>query len=273
VSALLDEVLTIAEDAGSAIRRVYDGTTADWDVRIKSDASPLTAADLSSHARIIAGLSHLTPCLPIISEEGDHTSTPLPHDAWVVDPLDGTKEFLKRSGEFTVNIARVRDGVPVLGVVLAPMLNQAWIADGASAWHVAGGTRRSIRVTKRAPGAPLRIVASNDHAGPIVSTLLQRHPNAEVLSMGSSLKFCLIADGRADLYLRDGPTMEWDTAAADAVLRAAGGQVMTLDGVPLRYGKSGLRNPHFVAVGHIGETWHTLADEIIAPGERAGEVS
>lgn len=252
----IDDVLVLAEAAGAAIMGIYSKGSAAVDSREKADASPLTEADRRSHRLLMAGLARLTPDIPVISEEGDdpsrHASAPI---RWVVDPLDGTKEFIKRTGEFTVNIALVQGTTPVLGVVHAPALGTSWFGDAGGAYRCRGPQRDSIQ-TRRAPSlTALRIVASRDHAGPQVTSLLARFPGAETLSMGSSLKFCLVAEGRADLYLRDGPTMEWDTAAAHAVLRAAGGDVLTLDGASLPYGKPGLRNPHFIAVGDSSVHW------------------
>jgi 3'(2'), 5'-bisphosphate nucleotidase len=230
-------------------------------VQSKADHSPLTEADRAAHRTIVAGLSELTPDVPVVSEEdgfdGD-TAAVVAGDYWLVDPLDGTKEFLKRTGEFTVNIARVRDGVPVAAVVHAPVLGASWVtgANGAERWDHEG--RTSIRVHVPADPQALRVVASRDHAGPGVAALLARVPNARTLSMGSSLKFCLIAEGRADLYFRDGPTMPWDTAAAHGVLRAAGGEVHDLAGAPLRYLTPRQPNPHFVALGDRTLPWAAL---------------
>jgi 3'(2'), 5'-bisphosphate nucleotidase len=165
---------------------------------------------------------------------------------WLVDPLDGTKEFLKGTNEFTVNIALMDDNYPVLGVVHAPAINLTYCgAVQLGAWRHQGA-----RISTRpADAANLAIVASKDHAGPLVQELLARHPQASLRSMGSSLKFCLVAEGAADIYLRDVPTMEWDTAAAQCIVEAAGGRVCTLDGVRLRYGKEGMRNPALLTVG------------------------
>ncbi|MBI1842200.1 MAG: 3'(2'),5'-bisphosphate nucleotidase CysQ, partial [Verrucomicrobia bacterium] len=172
-----------------------------------------------------------------------------PGEFWLVDPLDGTKEFLKQSGEFTVNIALIRDRRPVLGVVHAPAIGLTYWADDGGLAHRRRGSGPAEVIRARAPQrGRLTAVASRDHAGPRVEAWLRGHPDAQTTSMGSSLKFCLVAEGAADLYLRDLPTMEWDTAAAHAVLAAAGGTVWTLDGSPLRYGKPGLRNPGFAAL-------------------------
>lgn len=259
----LEPVVSLAQRAGEAILQVYGRGNGDPDVTWKEDRTPLTQADQASHRVILDGLRELTPEIPVISEEGDPGEwDDISGDAlhWMVDPLDGTKEFLKRTGEFTVNIALIRDGSPVAGVVHAPVLERCWIGgvDGAEVRGAGGWERLKVR-----PATPerLRVVASRDHAGPRVTALLASLSGAQTLSMGSSLKFCLIAEGRADLYLRDGPTMEWDTGAAQAVLEAAGGGVYTLDGRPLEYGKKDRRNPHFVAVGDLALDWRAIMDD------------
>jgi len=260
--AELEPVVALAWRAGEAIMEIYARGEGAAGVEWKDDRSPLTAADRAAHRVIVDGLRALTPETPIVSEEGEVPPSESIRDQpfWLVDPLDGTKEFLKRTGEFTVNIALVRDGRPVVGVVHAPALGKSWVAgaDGAVVREVEeAGPGTSLRV-RRADPDRLGIVASRDHAGPQVKALLERAPGAETLSMGSSLKFCLIAEGKADLYLRDGPTMEWDTAAAQAVLEAARGGVFTLDGTPLSYRKADLRNPHFVALGDPTIPWRRL---------------
>lgn len=256
--AQLGPLVELAEKAGRAILEVYGRR--DTAVTLKDDRSPLTEADQASHRVIMDGLRRLTPDVPIISEEGEAPDPAVflqGGGVWLVDPLDGTKEFIKRTGEFTVNIALVRDGRPVAGVVHAPVLGKSWVAGGDGAELQAGEQRSPLRVRTADP-ARLGIVASRDHAGPEVKALLEGLPGAETLSMGSSLKFCLIAEGRADLYLRDGPTMEWDTGAAQAVLEAAGGGVFGLEGERLPYGKPDLRNPKFVAAGDPALDWANL---------------
>lgn len=253
-----EAVVELAEEAGRAILDIYQRQ--DVAVRLKNDGSPLTAADRASHRVITRGLAALTPGIPSLSEEGglwDPRTFAAGRHYWLIDPLDGTKEFLRRTGEFTVNIALVSDHRPVAGVVHAPVQGRSWIAVNGRAEARFGGERSALRV-RSADAARLGIVASRDHAGPGVRALLGRVPGAETLSMGSSLKFCLIAEGKADLYLRDGPTMEWDTGAAQAVLEAAGGGVYLLSGERLRYGKADLRNPEFVAVGDPRLDWAEL---------------
>jgi 3'(2'), 5'-bisphosphate nucleotidase len=259
------DVVAIAHDAGAVILEVYQRSDRPG-VSYKADHSPLTEADVRSHEVIDAALAQRFPGIPIVSEEGDASTVPDETVCWVVDPLDGTKEFVKRTGEFTVNIALVHGGVPVLGVVHAPVSGQTWYTapDGAWAMGPTGATRLQTRTP--APATALRVVASRDHAGPLVQAMLQRLPDAQTLSVGSSLKFCLVADGRADLYFRDGPTMPWDTAAAHAVLRAAGGEVYTLTGAPLRYPSLRTLNPMFVAVGDPAYAWQAVvADAPLTP--------
>ncbi len=252
------QVVRIARDAGAAIMAIYVGN--DTAVNYKSDASPVTAADLAANAVICAQLARLPGGYPIISEEGG-----LPDVArldakrvWLVDPLDGTKEYLRRSGEFTVNIALIEDGRPLLGVVHAPAMNLTYFGIvGIGAWCSRAGARsQEIHVTEPAP-TEARVVASLNHAGPHLPVYLAALGPHRSLSMGSSLKLCLVAEGAADVYPRLGPTMEWDTAAADAVVRGAGGQVVGPDGSPLRYNKPDLHNPWFVACGSDASRWLT----------------
>lgn len=234
-------------------------------VVLKTDSSPLTDADRASHDFLLEFLPSLIPGIPVISEESEDPTRALADPEgrfWLVDPLDGTKEFLKGTGEFTVNIALIERRQPVLGVVHAPAIGLSYFADLET-----GAFRRKhnevsapISIQRSKSGA-LRVVASKDHAGPLVQAMLARLPGAELRSMGSSLKFCLVAEGQADVYLRDVPTMEWDTAAAQCVVEAAGGSVCTLDGQPLRYGKPGLKNPTIITIGDRDLPWPTLLDK------------
>ena len=254
--AVQTAVTELAEAAGRAIMAVYDA--GDAQARSKADASPLTLADERAHALIAAQLATLTPNIPVVSEEDGAVAPrpPLPATCWVVDPLDGTKEFLKRTGEFTVNIALVIDDRPVFGVVHAPALATTWV--GAPRGAVRRTATGETPIAVRAPRSSLAVVASRDHAGPMVSQLLAAHPTFETVSVGSSLKFCRVAEGAADLYLRDGPTMVWDTAAGQAVLEAAGGCVLQLDGAPLSGAVPELRNPFFVAIGSPALPWQSF---------------
>lgn len=221
----------------------------------KEDQSPLTEADLASHRTILAALEKINPSIPILSEESKAVS----YEArsswsrfWLVDPLDGTKEFIKRNGEFTVNIALIENGEPVLGVVHAPVLGVTYgAARGVSAFKEAEGERTEIRVASDSGGV-LRVVASRSHAGPETEAFIAGlGREVELVSIGSSLKLCLVAEGAADLYPRLGPTMEWDVAAAQAVVEGAGGTVTDLQGEALRYNKEKLLNPNFVVRSEI----------------------
>ena len=248
------EVVAIAHDAGAAVLEVYQRHDLSG-VSYKADHSPLTEADIRSHEVIATALAHRFPGVPVVSEEGAPATALDETVCWVVDPLDGTKEFVKRTGEFTVNIALVHRGEPVLGVVHAPVSGHTWYTASDGAWVIGPTGTTKLETRTPAPTAALRVVASRDHAGPLVQAMLQRLPDAQTLSVGSSLKFCLVAEGRADLYFRDGPTMPWDTAAAHAVLRAAGGEVYALTGEPLRYPSLRTLNPMFVAVGDPTFPW------------------
>lgn len=228
-------------------------------VSYKDDGSPLTEADTAANAVIMAGLNGLTPRLPVLSEE----STEIPFSErsawerfWLVDPLDGTKEFLRRSGEFTVNIALIDAGRPVLGVVYVPASGTLYYgAEGVGAFKSEcasfdGAGAIPAKSSARAREIP-RIVASRMHRDPELEGFLGRIGAHEPVSMGSSLKFCLVAEGSADLYPRFGPTMEWDTGAADAVVRASGGVVTDHNGDELKYNKPDLHNPAFMVTGGL----------------------
>lgn len=246
----LNTLAQIARQAGEAIMEIY-GT--DFVVRGKDDASPVTEADQCAEAIILAGLRQFTPALPIVAEE-EVAAGRIPEvggSFWLVDPLDGTKEFISRNGEFTVNIALIVDGQPQLGVVLAPALDRLFLgAAGAGAFVEEHGTRRAI-TCREVPAEGLTVVASRSHGdAAALDTFLAGSQVAHTRSAGSSLKLCLVASGEADVYPRLGRTMEWDIAAGHAVLLAAGGRVLTVtDSQPLRYGKPGFDNPHFAAWG------------------------
>jgi 3'(2'), 5'-bisphosphate nucleotidase len=238
-------------------------------VTVKDDDSPLTQADLRAHRSILDGLGALSPRLPILSEE----SAQVPFEErqgwtryWLVDPLDGTKEFLSRSGEFTVNIALIVGHNPALGVVYAPVRDTLYVGVvGNGAWRtVAGDPPQMIHVRPQA-ATPVRVVGSKSHRGASLDAYLERLGAHELLSIGSSLKLCLIAEGTADLYPRLGPTSEWDTAAGHAVVLAAGGHVVSTSGVPLEYNrKPDLLNPEFLAYADSGRDWlRPLADRSV----------
>lgn len=255
-----DALIHLAAAAGREILDVYDTP---FDVTTKDDASPLTEADLRAHRVIVDGLHELTPEVPVISEEAE----PPPFEErrhwqryWLVDPLDGTKEFVSRNGEFTVNIALIEAGEPVLGVVGVPVRGDIYVGDchANEAFRVKEGEREPLRTRAMTPGAAT-VVASRRHGGDRLAGYLDTLAKSfEIVRrpVGSSLKFCLLAEGEADFYPRLGPTSEWDIAAAHAVLQAAGGTVMLTDGAPLRYNaKDSFLNPDFVAVGDPGFDW------------------
>lgn len=258
--SLLEDVEAIAREAGAAIMKVYAG---DFSASQKEDKSPLTEADTAAHEVIVRRLEKLLPALPILSEEavGDFSG---PDDAeryWLVDPLDGTKEFIKRNGEFTVNIALIEHGRAILGVVYAPVLNVAYLAaEGSGAFKAeADGQRVPIRVAEHKEGPSWRVVGSRSHAGDSLTALLHRLGTHELMSMGSSLKFCLVAEGTADVYPRMGPTSLWDTAAAQCVVEQAGGAVIQLTGEPISYADpSVLLNPYFLVHGKSSVDWADL---------------
>ena len=255
--SLLQDIVEIARLAGEAILQFYGRQI---DVTSKDDSSPLTQADLASHRLIRDALHSLLPGMPFLSEESaaiDFAERSTWQDYWLVDPLDGTKEFIKRNGEFTINIALVRRHEPLIGVVHVPVTNVTYwgIAnDGAGHIDPAGRTRA---IAVRTPCAePVIVVGSRSHANPKLEQYLAPLGSYEFVSMGSSLKFCLVAEGKADFYPRLGPTSEWDTAAAHAVVNAAGGSVVTLDGQPLRYNcKPSLLNPEFLVYADPKRDW------------------
>ncbi len=248
-SDLLENITDLARNAGSVIMAVY---ATDFSVRGKDDNSPVTEADEKAEAVIVAELRKLTPQIPIVAEEAVAAGNTEKVDDlfWLVDPLDGTKEFISRNGEFTVNIALIENGKPVLGVVYAPAIDRLFGgAQGLGAFVQEGGQQRSIKV-RPVPEAGLTVVASRSHGDPeALKQLLGDQKVAELRSAGSSLKICLVAAGEADLYPRLGRTMEWDIGAGHAVLAAAGGRLTDIDHNDLRYGKPEFENPHFLAFG------------------------
>ncbi|MFO1350201.1 MAG: 3'(2'),5'-bisphosphate nucleotidase CysQ [Gammaproteobacteria bacterium] len=254
---MIAPTLAIARAAGERILAVYRGAFAvDW----KADESPLTAADLAAHEAIVAGLGRLTGDLPILSEESAAASWEARRHwrrFWLVDPLDGTREFIQRNDQFTVNIALIEDSEPVLGVVLIPAQGLGYFAArGFGAFRQADEeSPQRIAVQPLQPEQPIRVVGSRSHGGPQQQAFIARIPQSEFVALGSALKFCWIAEGRADVYPRFGPTYEWDTAAAQCVVEEAGGHVVTLAGERLRYNKPSLLNPHFLAFADIRHDW------------------
>jgi 3'(2'), 5'-bisphosphate nucleotidase len=261
VRELLMPVTEIARQAGREILEVYHG--GEILATPKADASPLTVADLRAHRLIEDALEQLTPEIPVLSEEA--AATPFAQRGgwqryWLVDPLDGTKEFLSRNGQFTVNIALIDVHTPVLGVVHVPVSEVSYQGlPGIGAWRVVPGQQPcEIHVSVHS-AAPPRVVGSRSHRGDSLDAFLARLGAHELLAVGSSLKFCMVAEAAADVYPRLGPTSEWDTAAAHAVVLGAGGTVSALDGTQLRYNtRAELLNPYFVVFGPRDRDWLAL---------------
>ncbi len=257
---LVEPVVALAREAGNAILAVY---ATDFDVQAKEDDTPLTRADMASHRVIVKGLEALTPGIPIISEESG-----LPafderrawRRYWLIDPLDGTREFVNRNGEFTVNIALIEEHRPIVGVVHVPVSGKTYTgcAGAGASVRDEDGAPRAIRVAEQT-AAPVRVVGSRSHRGSSLDAFLERVGDVEMLPMGSSLKFCVVAEGLADIYPRLGPTSEWDTAAAQAVVEQAGGAVLELNGRPLAYNaKEDILNPYFLVRGPTDRDWLEL---------------
>ncbi len=262
LNALLETVRPLAVEAGKAALAFYGQDTP---IELKADNSPLTLADRAAHDMITSQLAKITPDIPVVSEESDDVdalSRAAGQWLWLVDPLDGTKEFIKQSGQFTVNIGLVCGGTPVLGVVHAPTMDLTYLGingpERTGAWIERPEQTRQPIATRKADLDHLTIVASRDHAGPVVTAFLERLTGAESTSMGSSLKVCLVAEGKADFYPRVVPTMQWDTAAAQAVVQAAGGHVTDLQGTPLEYRRDRLRNPSILVFGDASIDWPTF---------------
>jgi 3'(2'), 5'-bisphosphate nucleotidase len=256
---LLGPVIEIARRAGAAILEVYE--SGDVAVANKADTSPLTQADLRSHQTIVDGLHALTPELPVLSEESatlDFSERAHWSRYWLVDPLDGTREFLSRNGEFTVNIALIDGHDPVLGVVYAPARQLLYYGiPGSGAFRAHADEPASAIVVKRHAASPIRIVGSRSHRGNSLDSLLAHLGSHQLIAVGSSLKLCMVAEGSADLYPRLGATSEWDTAAAHAVVLAAGGYVTSTTGAPLTYNsRPELLNPHFLVYADRERQWH-----------------
>ncbi len=263
-SRLLDSVVSLARDAGREIMSIYPAAEL---LSEKVDHSPLTQADLASHHCLVNGLAQLADGVPILSEE----AKALPFETratwdtyWLIDPLDGTKEFLKRNGEFTVNVALIHRHVPVLGVVDVPARGVTYFAaEGVGAFRQVDDHPPTRLGVVQPSAQPCRVVGSRSHGSDDMSRYLQRLGEHEMVPVGSSLKFCYVAEGRADLYPRLGPTSEWDTAAAQCVVEQAGGVVLDLQGQPLRYNtKASLLNPYFIVAATHSPRWLACADGI-----------
>ena len=257
LSSLIQPVTDIAVRAGNKILEIY---ATDFEIETKADESPLTTADKASHNTIVAALAELTPDIPILSEESEGITWEERsgwQEYWLIDPLDGTKEFIKKNGEFTVNIALIQGNQAVMGVVHVPVKNRSFYgyANGGAFERTAEGDVKEIHVTSPAQ-SPARVVGSRSHRGELVDAYLAKLGDHVMVSMGSSLKLCLVATGEADVYPRLGLTSEWDTAAAQAVVECAGGKVVQLDGSPLMYNaKEDILNPYFLVFGDASRDW------------------
>jgi len=253
----LNQLVDISRRAGAAILEWYDG---DMGITQKADNTPLTKADLASHELINAELTSLWPEIPVLSEESADITWQTRQgwqEYWLVDPLDGTREFIKHNGEFTVNIAMIRNHEPVLGIVYVPVTGICYFgARHYGAWRQHNNTPATAIEVRQPAAEPAVIVGSRSHANPELAGQLNKLGPHELISMGSSLKFCRVAEGLADFYPRLGPTSEWDTAAAQAVVEAAGGLVVRIDGTPLDYNtKKSYLNPNFFVFADPAREW------------------
>jgi len=263
---LLDVIAELAESAGESIMKVYN---TDFEVKNKSDQSPLTQADMASHHTILAGLQYITPEIPVLSEE----SANIPYEQrsewtcyWLVDPLDGTREFVKRNGEFTVNIALIKDHKAILGVVYVPVTGVVYkAAIGMGAFKRLKNEAFEKITVRPCSDIHITVVGSRSHASPVLQQFIAGlDAEVELTGMGSSLKICLVAEGKADIYPRFGLTSEWDTAAAQCVLEQARGQLTDMQLKPLLYNtKDSLLNPHFFVFGDKNKDWAQYLKKVI----------
>lgn len=245
---LIDKLLCVVKDAGGAVLQIYQSGLPS-SVEHKADHSPLTQADKAAHQVLVQGLSGLLPDCPVVSEEDENSHKYLKKTGrfWLIDPLDGTKEFIARNGEFTVNVALIEDGLSVLGVVYAPAVGQLyWGGLGFGAYKEQGGCIEPIQTSKPKQNS-IKVLASKSHLNAETQVFVDSLGYVQLIQAGSSLKFCTLAEGEADIYPRLAPTCQWDTAAAQAVLEGAGGVVLQLDGTGLTYGHKEVPNPSFVA--------------------------
>jgi 3'(2'), 5'-bisphosphate nucleotidase len=265
MESLLAASIRSAKQAGVRIMEIYDG---DFAIEQKDDNSPLTEADMAAHGVVVNGLQSLSPAFPVLSEE----SADIPYSArrrwehyWLVDPLDGTREFIKRNGEFTVNIALIEQDRAILGVVYAPALKLCYFAASGMGAFKQEGEQEPVAIHARLQHSdPVIVAGSRSHRGDSLNAFLANLGEHELLSMGSALKSCLVAEGAADIYPRLGPTSEWDTAAAQCIVEEAGGRVTTLDMKTLRYNtKESLLNPEFFVFGDNSVDW----SQYLASGE------
>jgi len=257
---LLPEIISLTKQASEEILKFYHSDTTSLDVQHKDDNTPLTAADLAAHNTILNGLTRLTPNIPVLSEEDANT----PYDQrknwgkyWLVDPLDGTREFIKRNGEFTVNIALIEDQKPILGVIYTPVTNVCYYAaKGSGAFKLEPNSDPCAISVRKTSLKKVHVGGSRSHLDSSLNNFLHNIANYELTKMGSSLKSCLVAEGKLDIYPRLGPTSEWDTAAAQCIVEEAGGFITTTDMKPLRYNtKESLLNPHFLVFGDDSIHW------------------
>lgn len=264
IKHLLHDVRTIAAAAAGEILKVYN---TDFDIERKDDKSPLTLADLASHHLICDQLRQLTPDLPVLSEESATTSYSVRQQwqsYWLVDPLDGTREFIKRNGEFTVNIALVQQHEPVLGVIHVPVTGTCYFAcRGHGAYRHDTG-KEPVRIkTRPADSRSMAVAGSRSHGSRKQQAFIEKLGDVETYAIGSSLKFCLVAEGRADIYPRFGPTSEWDTAAAQCIVEEAGGIVTDENLQPLRYNtRESLLNPHFLVIADPSYDWLSIIRDL-----------
>ena len=247
----MQKLIDICLKASNAILDIYEKSdTKEMEIEYKSDNSPLTLADRISHEIICSFLKEQYPETPILSEEGSkisYSERKKWDKFWLVDPIDGTKEFIKKNGEFTINIALIKDKKPSIGIVYAPALKKCWYGTDEGAFILENGVRKKIRINTEI-SEPIRVVASRSHSSPMLDVFLDSINDYELVSMGSSLKICLVADGSADVYPRLAPTMEWDTAAAHAILKSAGGNLIDLStNKEMVYNRENLKNSHFIA--------------------------
>jgi 3'(2'), 5'-bisphosphate nucleotidase len=248
---LIEKVISISKEAGKAIMEIYHS---DFNYQLKEDLSPLTKADQISHQIITRKLKLITPNIPILSEEG--SNIPFKDrkkwkQYWLIDPLDGTKEFIKKNGEFTVNIALIEGNISTLGVINVPATNETFWGsyNNGSFFSKNDNTSQKIEVREKSL-KKLKILASRSHANPLIENYLEEIKDYEIINIGSSLKFCLIASGKADIYIRLGPTSEWDIAAGEAIIKYAGGQIFYTNGKTLTYNKRDLLNPNFIVTNN-----------------------
>lgn len=263
---LMEYIIQIAVKAGEKIMKIYEG---DIQVEHKNDASPLTEADKSSHEHIVSELKKITPKIPILSEESAAISWQERknwNEYWLVDPLDGTKEFIKKNGEFTVNIALIKENSPDTGVVVIPAQKLIYFADttNGSFKRFYDGREMKLIASNNLNADKLKIVGSRSHQSGLIQTFVSNFENYEIVAAGSSLKFCLLAEGKADVYPRFGPTSEWDTAAGQCVLDCAGGVVLDNAGNKLRYNtKDSVLNPYFIAMRAYDESILSFFKEVV----------